>query len=226
MKIKLAILVLAVAVPLLASTASGGAPVLHTRLDIGDAPTIPLESDDLEPEHVAKSALKTLGASDDTLVQMETLRRAARHLAAMRHNGGPYSRDKILDELEFRILMHEKHGEDASRDWFLLGWFEAALVEADFVGRMGWTEEWAAESTNPLGCIDRALRGGTDDPALLLGAALVSSSAGGSTEAREKMLTRALAGSGPRLQEVIAAAFDHTSCTKSYEELLAASRKT
>ena len=75
-----------------------------------------------------------------------------------------------------------------------------------------------------MGCVKRGLGEGTEDPALLFGAALVSSSIGGSVEGREKMMTKALAKSGPKLQKIMAAAYDHTTCKKSFEELLAASR--
>lgn len=223
------LIALAVAIPLLAAAANAGAPVICTHLDIGDAWTIPLEIDEaLEPEHLAKSALKVIETSDDTLVRMETLRRAAQHFAALRDNGGAYARDMVLDELEGRILWHEKHGKDAARDWFELGYFETALVEVGFAGRMGWSAESAKEYVNPLGCLERALVCESEDPALLFGAALVSSSMGGDAAAREAMMTRAVALSAdrPALRETIASGYGRASCTKTFEELLAASRNT
>lgn len=170
-----------------------GSPLICFPIDIGGATSLPFANDGLDvktkmtPDEIATSLRSILAASDDVVVHMETLRRAAvwlmslesegRGAADPQHQNAAKLERLLTDEL---LVVTAQSGDvkgigtgDAPKGdapastrqvalrWFDLGYFLAACGQARVIDP-GRATQW----------LERAVRMVPDDPAIRFGIAL------------------------------------------------------
>ncbi len=147
-----------------------GPPAVCHPIQIGDSQSLPFGKDAFAkiskfPLHqVAPSTLKILAGSDDTLLHMETIRRAVIYLQQDRKMGQDF------------LAMLQKHaagaGKEISREKRGLLWFDLGYAQGAF--RQYSRKRYSVAGDTVVANLEKAVSLRPQDGALYLGAALAS----------------------------------------------------
>jgi len=203
-----------------------GPSTLCEPIAIGKARSLPWKgenwnaADDLAPARVRPLTMEILSTSDDALVHMETIRRAAIYLSGMGRGqdkpaGAPKLAAALVDAMRARIATEELEEENVRRQ--ALAWFDLGYALAAF--------EQAGLRTGPgtRKAIERAAELQPDDGAIHLGAALATwTREGGRKERRMHFRRAAELSRDPEtlLRTNLLACAEHFLEVSTYDQLL------
>lgn len=151
--------------------ARAGPPLLCFPYQIGDAKSLPWGKDAFavsstyDHKRVVEDTLGILKAQRDTLVRMETLRRAAIYL-----KGDAPRATELLAKISWVAMDAEAAGKPSAEAWFAAGFLAATLRQNGVDVRWHPGVEQGADG---YAWVRRAVELTPDDPAMQFGAALV-----------------------------------------------------